>query len=330
MAKPFITIIGLGLTGTSLGLALQRNEPNFDVVGHDKSPEVAQAAKRANAVQRNEWNLHRACEGADLIVLAVPLDQVRAVMALIGEDLKAGTLLLAVGSLLQPMLDAAKAVLPNHQHLVVGRPVIAAVGSSPTPQADLFDQATFALATGATTDPAALELASNFATRLGAQSLFVDAQEHDGIMSGVEQMPQLLSAMVMLSSSRAAGWREAQRLAGRGFAAVTDATVNPSALAEAVRANRQSMLLRIDQLRSELVYWRDLIEKETADTPSQTLLNELSAAVEARITWEAQSQLKRWDLEPKPPASNEPRRGMLSQMFMGGLGGKRPTSNSGR
>ena len=75
MAKPIITIIGLGVTGTSLGLALQRSEGNFEIVGHDKSPEASQQARQLGAVQRAEWNLHRACEGAELIVLATPIDQ---------------------------------------------------------------------------------------------------------------------------------------------------------------------------------------------------------------------------------------------------------------
>ncbi len=59
MAKPIITIIGLGLTGTSMGLALQREAGEFEIVGHDKLPEVAQAACKAGAVQRTEWNLFR-------------------------------------------------------------------------------------------------------------------------------------------------------------------------------------------------------------------------------------------------------------------------------
>ena len=54
MTKPIITIVGLGLTGASMGLGLQREEANFEIVGHDKMPEVAQEARRLGAVQRTE------------------------------------------------------------------------------------------------------------------------------------------------------------------------------------------------------------------------------------------------------------------------------------
>ena len=67
MSKPVVTIIGLGLTGAGLGLALQREEATFEIVGHDKAPDVVQAAKRVGAVQRIEWNLHRAVEPAELV-----------------------------------------------------------------------------------------------------------------------------------------------------------------------------------------------------------------------------------------------------------------------
>ena len=75
MAKPIISIIGLGLTGTSVGLGLQRTPGEFEIVGHDKDPDATGAAKKLGAINRGEWNLHRAYENADLVVLAVPLSE---------------------------------------------------------------------------------------------------------------------------------------------------------------------------------------------------------------------------------------------------------------
>ena len=75
MAKPKITIIGLGTTGASMGLALQKEEGSFTIVSHDRDPDAAREATRLGAVQRTEWNLHNACDEADLIILAVPLNE---------------------------------------------------------------------------------------------------------------------------------------------------------------------------------------------------------------------------------------------------------------
>ena len=76
--KPIITILGLGTTGSSLGLALQGAQAQAEIVGHDKLPEAAQAARRINATHRLEWNLHAACSGSSLIVLAMPLNEAAA------------------------------------------------------------------------------------------------------------------------------------------------------------------------------------------------------------------------------------------------------------
>ncbi|MGQ9715149.1 MAG: prephenate dehydrogenase/arogenate dehydrogenase family protein, partial [Anaerolineae bacterium] len=72
MRKPKITIVGLGLVGSSLGLALRAQGGEYEVVGHDREPAVASQARKMGAVDATEWNLIAACEGADLICLALP------------------------------------------------------------------------------------------------------------------------------------------------------------------------------------------------------------------------------------------------------------------
>ncbi len=247
MAKPIITIIGLGLTGASMGLALQREDGNFEIVGHDKSPEVSQAVRKLGAVHRTEWNLYKAIAGAELIVIAVPLNELAELYKLIAEELKPGTLVFTLSSLLQPAIDRAAAYLPGHAHFVAGHPVVTGVGGLPTPRADLFAEATFALAAGLHTDPAAVQLASDFVERVGATPLFVDAQEHDGISAGVEQLPLLMGAALMAMNERGAGWREARRLAGRPFAGATAIGDNAAQLFETLQANKQNLLFRIEQ-----------------------------------------------------------------------------------
>lgn len=327
MAKPIITIIGLGVTGTSLGLALQRSPGNFEIVGHDKDPEANQQARQSGAVQRAEWNLHRACEGSELIVLATPIDQAPNLLPHIAEDLQPNTLLLALGSLLHPLVQLIDTTIPNHKFTVVGRPVVAAIGPLPTARGDLYDGSTFALATSATTDAAALELASNFVSRVGANALFVDAQEHDGMMAGVEQLPQLLAALLMASNSRTISWREAQRLAGRAFAQASDVSMNPAAMAESFRTNRTNLIQRVEQLQRELSRWRSLLADDAPDgAPSggkDELLEELLAASQARITWEGHVNMKRWDTEPETAHQTESRQGLLRQMLLGGLSGRK-------
>lgn len=333
MTKPIITIIGLGLTGSSMGLGLQREAGNFEIVGHDKMPEAAQEARKIGAVQRTEWNLFRACAGAELIVVAVPLHELEQLLPLLAEELNPGTLIFAIGSLLQPAIESAAKHLPAGAHFVAGHAVITGVGATPTARADLFEKAVFALTAGVNTDGSALQLASDFVERVGATPLFVDALEHDGIMAGVEQLPLLLAAALMRASAAGTGWREARRLAGRHFAGATDLGSDGAGIYAALQANKQSVVLKLKQLRQELAEWQRWLEEEVEAGPAQSagenetapsgpLLAALQEAVQARQMWEAQAILKNWDEQPVAPATSAESSGFLRQMFLGGLGNR--------
>ena len=340
MSKPIITIIGLGLTGSSMGLGLQREAGNFEIVGHDKLPEVSQAARRTGAVQRTEWNLYKAIAGAELIVVAVPLHELEELLPLLAEEIQPGTLIFAINSLLQPAIDSGARHLPDGVHFVAGHAIVAGVGMTPTPRADLFEKATFALTAGVKTDPAALQLASDFVERVGATPLFVDAQEHDGVIAGVEQLPRLLAAALMRVSAQGAGWREARRLAGRHFASGTEMGDDAAGLLAGLEANKANVLLKLQQVRQELEAWQALLEaheaaplldaaaKEKRDRgdsaePPSPLLSALQEAVQARQTWEGQVIVKNWEEQPDTPkVTATESTGFLRQMFLGGLGNR--------
>lgn len=349
MAKPIITIIGLGLVGASMGLGLQREAGNFEIVGHDRQPEIAQEARRLGAVQRVEWNLFNACEGAELILLSVPIPELETLLPLLADELKPGTLLLAIGNLLQPAIASADKHLPAGVHFVASHPIVTSSGTTSNARGDLFDKAVFALAPGVNTDPDALQLASDFVERVGATPLFVDALEHDGVIAGVEQLPMLLAAVMMRFNSHGAGWREARRLAGRHFASATDVGGDATALYAALQANKSSVLMKLESLRQELAEWQEWLEYDVPATPSvvtdgtatsgtkspesnqggakeaedkeSPLLAALVDAVQARQSWEAQAVLKNWEEQAPAPAGTESS-GFLRQMFLGGLGNK--------
>lgn len=329
MAKPIITIIGLGLTGASMGLGLQREAGDFEIVGHDRLPEVAQEARRLGAIHRIEWNLFRACEGAELIVVSVPLHELEELLPLLAEELKPGTLLFVLGSLLQPAIDSAAKHLPAGTHFVAGHAVITGVGAAPTPRADLFERAVFALTAGVNTEASALQLASDFVERVGATPRFVDAQEHDGIIAGVEQLPALLAAALMHASAGGGGWQEARRLAGQQFAAATEMGRDADGQYAALQANKQNVLLKLTKMRQELAEWQRLLEAEGNEgaAPAEEgkvnpLLAVLKEAVQAREGWEAQAMLKNWDEPTNTPAAPVESSGFLRQMFLGGLGNR--------
>ena len=321
MSKPIITIIGLGLRGTSLGLALQREEGNFEIVGHDKDPDAANTARKLNAVHRTEWNLHRSCEGADMLVLALPLRELGATLELVREDLKSDSLIFAIVNVMQPAIDIARQYLPAETHFVAGHPVLTGVGGALAPRADLFENVTFGLAPSVETDGSAVQLASDFVERVGAKPLFLDAYEHDGITAGVEQLPQLLGAVLMQASSAPAGWQEARRLAGRQFAQTTEMDQSPEQMFGAFQSNKESLLIHVERMQQELASWHELLaidQQQVGDDEEHPLLTALKQSYAAREQWEAQAFLQNWEEAPATTdAADNP--SLLQSMFFGNL-----------
>ena len=83
-----ITIIGLGQMGASIGLALTAHSDAVLTVGHDKDFSIEQRAKKLGAVHSTNHNLHSAVEKASLVILAIPVHQIRETFGFIARDLK--------------------------------------------------------------------------------------------------------------------------------------------------------------------------------------------------------------------------------------------------
>ncbi|MBW7883451.1 MAG: prephenate dehydrogenase [Caldilineaceae bacterium] len=329
MANPRITLIGLGLTGTSLGLALTENAEGIEVVGHDKEPTVAQEARKNSAVQRTEWNLHKACEGASAIVLAIPQGEVGETLELIREDLQPSTLILVLSSVFQPVLNTFHTVLAGHHNAVVGHPILPGVAGPLIARGDLYRQAVFCLAAGPDTNPEALQLASNFVETAGAEPLYVDPAEHDGIAAGVDLLPQFVGAVLIHMAAGMPGWAEARRMAGQAFTRTTRFDHSASSLFNMLMANQENVAQRVEQFQQELAAFHQWLTTPAVDDEHPLHVALVQAELE-RAHWEDNALRHDWDPSPRP-ASEAEGSGILRQLFLGGLfGGKKPDQGSKR
>ncbi|GAG47555.1 unnamed protein product, partial [marine sediment metagenome] len=87
-----IAIIGLGLIGGSVGLALRRAEAGFEVVGFARRPEAASRALELGAVDRTEGSLISAVKDAELVLIATPAMAMKEILAEIGGSLREGSI----------------------------------------------------------------------------------------------------------------------------------------------------------------------------------------------------------------------------------------------
>jgi prephenate dehydrogenase len=279
-----VTLIGLGTRGTALGLALAKPELNLRVVGCDRDAGAAKRALASGAIHHVERNSGRACEGSDLVVLAVPFLEVRPVLESIAAALKVDAVVVETAPLKTPTFGWAAQAMPRDRHLV-GAYLIAR-SPTPEPPTPLFDRALMIIVAPRGSDSTALEFTARLAPTLGASTFFVDAEEFDGLMAGTRHLPLLLSLACYRAVTEAPGWRDGQRIADDTFAEATSLLTSldaPRAAAE-LAANRENLARRLGLAIEQLEELRRILagdETQTADE-LETLLRE---AMQGRRRW---------------------------------------------
>jgi len=283
MSQPRITIVGLGKIGSSIGLALRKAQPEFTVVGHDKDSTVSRKAQDLGAVERSEKNLVSAVEDAELVVISTSVPDIRKVMEAIGTCLAANCVVTDTAVVKGEIMRWADELLPETVHFVGGHPIVNQQGGeADAARADLFTGCTYCVVPSAKSHPAAIELVTSMALTLGAEPFFLDVDEHDGQIAGVEHLPVLLSAALLQSTTQAPSWRDLRRLPGETF---WRATEFPSLDAEDVGgmclANKENISRWVDAYVTSLKELQGkLLAAEDGDW--QGLLAEL---MDARSRW---------------------------------------------
>jgi prephenate dehydrogenase len=304
MSKPRITIVGLGLIGGSIGLALRQTGNDYEIVGHDREHAVAGQARKLGAVGKTEWNLVSACEGADLIIIATPVMAIKETLTAIAPYLKPGCLITDTASIKGPVMAWAQEILPDTVNFVGGNPIISQEGSLPTgiegARADLFQGGLYCLTPSPEAAPQAVQLATDLVQLLGARPFFLDAAEHDGLVAGVDHLPFVLSAALLGTTVTSPGWREMRKLAGDAFQSVTRFSSSDAATyRDACLTNGENIVRWIDACLAKLQELREVIAAQEAEK----LENTFEEALSARDEWLREKADGRWELAEEIPAS---------------------------
>lgn len=296
-----ITIIGTGRIGTSLGLALRKAEHNFELTAHDRELKIAQRARALGAFDRAEWNLLAACEGADIVILALPLAAIQETLKHIAPILKPGCLVTDTASLKLPVLEWAHQFLPDEVDFVGGNPVLnpaLALDTHTGPEAaraDLFAGGLYGLMPAVNCAPEALKLASDLVVLLGASPFYPDPAEHDGLLASVDGLPSLLSLALMRTAALSPAWREARKLADQPFGTATSLVErDPAVQRDLFILNRDNLLRCLDAVLEELAHLRGLI----AAGDASALERAVQDADNARRLWLSDREKGTWETAP--------------------------------
>lgn len=192
-----ITIIGTGLIGGSLGLALKKQRFNGRIVGCDRAP-VLEKARELGAIDTGSTNSSDAARGSQVVVLAAPVGAIIESIARLGPGLPAKTLLTDTGSTKVEVLKQAQSVFGERsgQRFLAGHPMAGKEQSGVEfADADLFQGAAW-LFTPSTDQDIYKGLCGEFlewVEKIGARVASMDAVEHDELCSWVSHLPQMIS-----------------------------------------------------------------------------------------------------------------------------------------
>lgn len=258
-----IAVIGTGLVGASLGLALRGVDGVEAVTGFDSDPAELLAARRRGAVTAEASSAADAASGADVVFLAVPVSAVAQVAKEVGPALAPGAILTDVASVKARVVEALQAAVPPLVHVIGGHPM---AGSAETgaahASADLFVGATYLLTPTTHTDPQAYQRLHGLVARLGASVLAVRPERHDLLVAVVSHLPQLSATTLMnLAAERARDEHAGLLLlAAGGFRDATRvAASNPQLWLDICAENRDAIVSVLDDYRERIGALRSVL-----------------------------------------------------------------------
>jgi len=277
-----VAIVGLGLIGGSLGLAINRAEPGAEVVGYARRPEAASRALDIGAVDRTEGSSITACKDADMVFIATPAAAVREVLSEIGSGLRDGAIVTDTASTKALVMEWASDILPPSVSFIGGHPMAGRETSGiDAADGDLFRGCTYCLVPGRDAEREAFAQLEGMVQRIGANPLVIEAEEHDRLVAGISHLPMIASVALMAAAAKSQAWPEMKRLAASGFRDLTRlASSDPAMWRDICITNGANITEWIDAYIDELNRLRRQIDKggdEMEDT--------LARAKEEREAW---------------------------------------------
>ncbi len=193
MAYAHVALIGLGLIASSISHAIRRAGMQTRITGTARSSETRAVAARLGLCEVFD-TAGEAVEGADLVILCVPIGAMGGLAAAIAPHLAPGATVSDVGSVKQAVIDAVTPHLPRGVQFIPGHPLAGTEHSGPASGfASIFDNRWCLLTPLAGTDPAALADLRAFWEALGARVDTMEADHHDLVLAVTSHVPHLIA-----------------------------------------------------------------------------------------------------------------------------------------
>lgn len=259
-----VAIMGLGLMGGSLGLALRAGGFNGRIAAYARRPETRARALRLHAVDEAFEEPEQAVKDADLVVFCVPILAIPELAGRCRGGLKPGCLLTDVGSTKQELAGHLAALLKGTAVTYIGSHPMAGSEQQGLDGAreDLYKGAAVIVTPGPGDAPPAIEGLKDFWKRLGCHVLVTTPGEHDRLVARTSHLPHLAAALVAGAVGRDGDPAVIGALCGPGFRDTTRvADGSPEVWHDIIQSNRGPVMDELGALRKQLDRVLDLLER---------------------------------------------------------------------
>ncbi len=317
MAK--IAIIGTGLIGTSLAMALKQSSlRDLEIVGTDEDRQARSGAEKRKAFDKVENRLFSTVDGADLVVLATPVLAMKEVMELIGPELAEGCVVTDVGSSKKVVLEWAEQHLPRTVDFVGGHPMAGKEEAGPeAAEPDLFQGKTYCVVPSRRASQQAVAEVTTMIEAIGGTPYFIGVEEHDSFVAAASHLPFLLSTALVGCTSKSANWEDIAQLASTGYRDITRLASGDAVMHRDIcLTNSQPIVSWIDAFIKELYEFRRILEAEP-HPDGEVVKGVFDQVAEARARWlaggaTAKARMAGTEREEMPGFAES-----MGEMFMG-------------
>lgn len=254
-----LCVIGTGLIGGSLCLALKEKGACNNIIGAGRSEATLQKAQQLNIIDRYETDISEAVKDADLVFVSVPLGAMPTVFEKINKGLKAAgntkAIITDAGSSKQQVQKIAEDVFAeNAKRFVAGHPIAGTEKNGPEAAfSDLYKNRRVILTPTKDTDTDAIKIVTALWQEAGAEVETMDAEHHDKVLAATSHLPHMLAFGLVHCLENMDDIENVFRFAAGGFRDVTRiASSDPTMWRDICLNNQQPILEMMKRYRDEL------------------------------------------------------------------------------
>lgn len=245
-----IAVIGLGLIGGSLALALKDAVKDVSVTGYDIISDAMNIARYRHIIDRIANNYSEAVSDADLVIIATPISRIIEVVDAIKDNLKKGAILTDVGSAKENTVTEVSRRLGSDYVFIGGHPMAGSENEGVlSAKPDLFRNAFYILTPTQDTKTEALAALHSLLSKIGAKVISISPGEHDEIVSLISHLPHIMStSLVALVDKEQTKLKNLFKLCAGGFRDMTRIAVsNPKMWLDISFENKKEIIKAIDK-----------------------------------------------------------------------------------